>query len=65
MAIAGVLYVWSLAEFSSAIASDRKSGIHRFLGRSVVSTSIRLSAAGESSASHSPPSEAKAFCGAK
>ena len=62
MAIAGVLYVWSLRLLSSAVLSDRNSGIQR----SVAAISpIRSCAAGLISASHRPPSAAKHFCGAK
>jgi hypothetical protein len=66
--MAGVLYVWSLTEFSIAVVSDRKSGIHRAgptVGRFDATSSIRSSAAGLSNASHNPPSEAKPFWGAK
>jgi hypothetical protein len=62
VATAGVLYVWSLREFSSAVVIDRNSGIHRSVA---ASSSTRAIAAGLSSASHSPPSEAKHFWGAK
>jgi hypothetical protein len=51
-----------LLEFSSAVASDRKSGIQR---SDASSSAIRSCAAGLSSASHSPPSEANDFWGAK
>ena len=60
--IAGVLYVWSLRLFSTAIGSDRKSGAHR---PDAAIDSMRSNAAGLNSASHSPPSLAKFFCGAK
>jgi hypothetical protein len=60
--MAGVLSVWSCRELASAVLRLRNSGIHR----SVAATcSMRSIAAGLSSASHSPPSEAKLFCGAK
>jgi hypothetical protein len=62
VATAGVLYVWSLRELSSAVASDRNSGIQRSVP---ASSSMRASAAGLRNASHRPPSEAKHFCGAK
>ena len=62
MATAGVLYVWSLRELSIAVVRSRKSGIQR---PDAAICSTRASAAGESTASHSPPSEAKDFCGAK
>ena len=62
VATAGVLYVWSLREFSSAVAIERNSGIQR---SEAAISSTRATAAGLSSASHSPPSAAKLFCGAK
>ncbi len=58
----GVLYVWSLSELSSAVVSDRNSGTQRPLAPS---SATRSSATGLISASQSPPSEAKDFCGAK
>src|SRR4029077_19117348 len=63
VASAGVLYVWSLREFSSAVASERKAGCQRPSAPS--SCSIRSIAAGLRIASQRPPSEANAFCGAK
>ena len=62
VAMAGVLYVWSLSEFSSAVGSDRNSGTQRPLAPI---SATRSSATGLISASHSPPSEANDFCGAK
>ena len=62
VAIAGVLYVWSLSEFSSAVGSDRNSGTQRPLAPI---SPTRSSATGLISANHRPPSEAKPFCGAK
>ena len=62
MPIAGVLYVWFLVLFSTAIGSERKSGTQR---PEPAIASMRASAAGDSSAIHSPPSPAKFFCGAK
>jgi hypothetical protein len=57
-----------LRELSSAVDSDRKSGIQRgapVVGRSASICSIRSIAAGLTTASHRPPSEANPFCGAK
>ncbi len=65
VASAGVLYVWSLTEFSSAIFSDRNSGIQRPPGGSAAIDRIRCCAAGLSSANQIPPSDANPFCGAK
>lgn len=62
MAIAGVFSVWWARELVSAVASERNSGIQRPLWWIC---SMRSTAAGESSANHSPPSDAKDFCGAK
>ena len=62
MPIAGVLYVWFLRLLSTAIGSDRKSGTQR---PDAAIASMRASAAGLMIASHSPPSPAKFFCGAK
>ncbi len=62
VATAGVLYVWSFSEFSSAVASERNAGIQR---SEAAIRSIRSCAAGLSNATHSPPSAAKLFCGAK
>ena len=62
VATAGVLYVWSLAELSTAVARSSDGGIHR---PDEAIDRTRSSAAGESSAIHSPPSEPKFFCGAK
>ena len=62
VASAGVLYVWSLELLSTAMGSDRKSGVQR--PESLISAT-RSSAAGLISAIHSPPSAAKHFCGAK
>jgi hypothetical protein len=62
VASAGVLYVWSLSELSSAVVSDRNSGIQRSVAPI---SAIRSCAAGLVSASHRPPSDAKHFCGAK
>ena len=60
--IAGVLYVWFLRLLSMAIGSDKKSGTQR---PEAAICSTRARAAGLITASHSPPSEAKFFCGAK
>ncbi len=62
MDTAGVFSVWSLTELSTATFSDRNSGMYRPLA---AISSIRARAAGESSASHRPPSAPKTFCGAK
>ncbi len=62
VAIAGVLRVWSLSELSIATARLRVSGIQRSVA---AISAVRSSAAGDSSANHSPPSEPKLFCGAK
>ena len=62
MEIAGVFRVWFRRELSTAFLSDRNSGMYR---SEAAIRSIRSIAAGESSASHRPPSEAKFFCGAK
>ena len=62
MAIEGVLYVWSLTEFSTATRRDKNSGMYRPL---LAISPIRSRAAGDSSAIHSPPSAPKTFCGAK
>jgi hypothetical protein len=47
---------------STAVARERDSGIQR---AEVAIRSVRSIAAGDSSASHSPPSLPKLFCGAK
>ena len=60
--MAGVLYVWFFRLLSTAMGSDRKSGTHR---PDAAICSTLASAAGLRIASHSPPSEAKFFCGAK
>ncbi len=62
MPTAGVLYVWSLRLLSSAVSRFSESGIQR---PEPAISSMRSCAAGLSSASQSPPSEAKHFCGAK
>ena len=62
MDTAGVFSVWSLTEFSTATFSERNSGMYR---PPATISSIRASAAGDSSASHRPPSEPNTFCGAK
>ena len=62
VATAGVLYVWSLVELSSAVARSSDGGIQR---SEPASDATRSSAAGENSPIHSPPSEPKFFCGAK
>src|SRR3954454_9947157 len=54
--IAGVLFVWFLVLFLTAIGKDKKSGTQR---PAAAIASIRASAAGERSAIHSPPSPAK------
>jgi hypothetical protein len=51
-----------LSELSSAVESERNSGIQRPLP---AISAIRSCAAGLVSASHRPPSAAKHFCGAK
>ena len=62
MPTAGVLYVWSLRELSSAVARLSDSGIQR---SDPAISSIRAMARGETRATHRPPSDAKFFCGAK
>ena len=62
MASAGVLYVWSSLEFSSAIGRLSEGGTHR---SPAPMRAMRSTAAGEHRASQSPPSDANAFCGAK
>ena len=62
VASAGVLYVWSCTELSTAVFRSRKVGIQR---PDAAIRSTRSSAAGDMSAIHSPPSEAKHFCGAR
>jgi len=62
VATAGVLYVWSLSELSSAVVSDRNSGTQRPFAPI---SATRSSATGLISASQRPPSAAKDFCGAK
>ena len=52
----GCCSVWSLRELSSAVVMRQELGIHR---SDAAISSIRAIAAGRSSASHSPPSEAK------
>ena len=59
---AGVLYVWSRREFSSAIGRLSDGGTQRSVAPR---RSMRSIAAGEHSASQRPPSPAKHFCGAK
>ena len=59
---AGVLYVWFFKELSMAVLRFRKSGTQRL---EAPMRAARSSAAGENRPSHSPPSEAKFFCGAK
>ncbi len=58
----GVLTALGQALFSTAIGSERKSGTQR---PDAAIDSIRASAAGETTATHSPPSLAKFFWGAK
>ena len=62
VARAGVLYVWSLRELSSAIPRSKNAGTQRSLA---AMRSMRSIARGEQAASQSPPSEARHFCGAK
>jgi hypothetical protein len=62
VAMDGVLYVWSLPELSIAVARSRNAGIQRPVA---VIRFTRSSALGERMAIHSPPSDAKFFCGAK
>ena len=62
MASAGVLYVWSSTELSTAVLRSRKVGIHR---PEAAMRSTRSSAAGDIRAIQSPPSPAKHFCGAR
>ena len=62
VATAGVLSVWSLREFSSAVCRLRNSGIQRSVA---AISAMRSTASGLSRASQSPPSEPKLFCGAK
>ena len=62
MAMAGVFRVWFCRELVIAVVRLRLSGIQR---SEAAIRSARSIAAGESRASHSPPSEPKLFCGAK
>ena len=62
VAIAGVFRVWFCRELVIAVGRLRVSGIQR---PEAAIRSVRSSAAGDISASHSPPSEPKLFCGAK
>ncbi len=59
---AGVLYVWCLREFSTAVARDRTSGIQR---SEAAMRSTRSRAAGEKAANQIPPSLPKFFWGEK
>ena len=59
---AGVLYVWSSRLLSRAMPRSSDAGRQRSLA---AIRSMRSTAAGEQAASHSPPSLAKHFCGAK
>ena len=61
VAIAGVLSVWSARELCTAVVSERNSGTQRLAS----TRAARSTAAGDSTASHRPPSEANDFCGAK
>src|SRR4051812_20044569 len=58
----GVLYVWFFSELSIAVGSEKNSGTWR---PDPWIRAARSSAAGEKTPIHSPPSEAKDFCGAK
>src|SRR3712207_3728718 len=62
VATAGVLYVWSLDELSTAIDRSRKPGIQR---PDALISATRASASPDMTAIQSPPSAAKDFCGAK
>src|SRR4051794_18246733 len=62
VANAGVLYVWLSSELSRAMLRSSDAGIQR---ADDLIARIRSIAAGEHAASHSPPSLAKHFCGAK
>ncbi len=62
MASAGVLYVWSLRLFSSAMPRSSEAGTQR---SDAAIRSMRSMAAGDTAASHRPPSLARHFCGAK
>ena len=62
MASDGVFRVWSSREFSRAVARSSDWGIQR---PEAPMRPMRSSAAGEQHASHSPPSEARHFWGAK
>src|SRR5690625_5762867 len=58
--IEGVLRGWFCREVASAIDSDSDAGVHR-----QARPSRRAIAAGETKASHSPPSDPRAFWGEK
>ena len=62
VATAGVLYVWSARLFVRAMPRSIEAGRQRSLA---AIRSMRSTAAGEHAATHSPPSLAKHFCGAK
>ena len=62
VATAGVLYVWSLEELSTAIDRSRKPGIQR---PEALISATRARASPDMTATQSPPSAAKDFCGAK
>jgi len=62
VAIAGVFRVWFARELASATDRERNSGIQR---PDAAISSMRATAAGETSANQSPPSDPKDFWGAK